>query len=190
MVANIKNVDRRILRSKALLLNALLDLMKYRVYSNINIIDITEKANVARTTFYRNYKCVDDILIDEMDRRFDIYFNEVEKFYVEGNLYKSAESVFLTWEKYGDLYEAFQKAGLGYKMLVRFDEYTLRVLKKYIMKTEELTDDITYSAHFFAGGAYMVLDKWFQDEMKPSINELASKLEKNLLSLIESALRN
>ena len=53
--------DRRVQRSRELLQKALLELLQTRDYDVITIQDITERANVGRTTFYLHYESKEDL---------------------------------------------------------------------------------------------------------------------------------
>ncbi|NOV03665.1 TetR/AcrR family transcriptional regulator [Paenibacillus planticolens] len=56
--------DRRILRSKHALKNALLTLMSKKPFTSISITEIVEEANYNRGTFYSNYESKEDLLDD------------------------------------------------------------------------------------------------------------------------------
>jgi len=177
-----KKIDRRIVRSKSLLFNALLKLMKKKAYNEISIKDLADAADISRPTFYRNYKSIDDILIDEMDFHFDAYFVSIEKDIINGNYKNAADKLFKVWRKNKTLFDAMQKAGIIDKAADRFDDYALRI-KRLTAKDEELDVDSMYAIHFFAGGTYMVLKKWQQSDMKTPVDDLVSLLAANFESL-------
>jgi AcrR family transcriptional regulator len=54
--------DRRVRRTRALLLGALLSLVQEKGYDRITIQDILDKADVGRSTFYAHYRDKDDLL--------------------------------------------------------------------------------------------------------------------------------
>lgn len=54
--------DRRTRRTRQLLRNALLSLLKEEGYKEISVQDISERADVARSTFYTHYVDKDDLL--------------------------------------------------------------------------------------------------------------------------------
>jgi len=56
--------DRRIQRTRRVLKSALVKLIKERGYDAITIQDITEQANVGRTTFYLHYQSKEALLLD------------------------------------------------------------------------------------------------------------------------------
>ena len=56
-----KMVDRRVLRTKAVLQQALGSLIPKKGYEAVTIKDICEAARVSRSTFYVHYTCKDDL---------------------------------------------------------------------------------------------------------------------------------
>lgn len=57
-----KTIDRRILRTRALLLDALISLFLRKDYESITIKNIVDEANVGRSTFYAHYAGKEDLL--------------------------------------------------------------------------------------------------------------------------------
>ena len=56
--------DRRVQRTRELLQNALIELIGEQSYEVITIQDITDRANVGRTTFYLHYDSKDELFMD------------------------------------------------------------------------------------------------------------------------------
>ena len=56
--------DRRIQRTRELLKDALMQLIAEKGYDSVTIQDITEKANLGRTTFYLHYESKEALLLD------------------------------------------------------------------------------------------------------------------------------
>ena len=56
--------DRRVQRTRDLLRRALIELIMEKGYDAITIQDITERANLGRTTFYLHYQSKDDLFLD------------------------------------------------------------------------------------------------------------------------------
>jgi AcrR family transcriptional regulator len=54
--------DRRIVRTRAMLQDALLSLIRTKGYEAITIKDICDAANVGRSTFYAHYTSKDQIV--------------------------------------------------------------------------------------------------------------------------------
>jgi len=60
--------DRRSLRTRRLLMQALVDLMRTKKYDTITVLEIAEQANVGRSTFYAHFTDKDDLLVDGVQR--------------------------------------------------------------------------------------------------------------------------
>src|SRR5262249_39919028 len=75
----IRKIDRRIQRTHELLRNALMQLIEERGYETITIQDITDRANVSRTTFYLHFRDKDDLLFTTME---ELYDNLVEQIHI------------------------------------------------------------------------------------------------------------
>jgi AcrR family transcriptional regulator len=58
-------IDRRVLRTRLALREALLSLMGEKDYDRITVEEITERANLGRATFYLHYKDREDLLLEE-----------------------------------------------------------------------------------------------------------------------------
>ncbi len=62
-----KAEDRRIQRTRALLLSALLDLIVERGYEDVSVQDIVDRANVGRSTFYKHFLDKRELLLSGVD---------------------------------------------------------------------------------------------------------------------------
>jgi AcrR family transcriptional regulator len=59
-----EKTDRRVQRTRQMLRGALVQLIKEKGYDMVTIQDITERANLGRTTFYLHYQTKEDLLFD------------------------------------------------------------------------------------------------------------------------------
>ena len=55
-------MDKRIIRTKKKLTNTLLTTLKTKKIKDITVLELCKDANINRTTFYKYYKDVDDLL--------------------------------------------------------------------------------------------------------------------------------
>lgn len=83
--------DRRILRTKNYLRNAALDLIVERgEFNSIQISEIADKANVARSTFYLHYGDKEELIYDALDHEFNQFLTAIrdryQKVYAPVNL--------------------------------------------------------------------------------------------------------
>jgi AcrR family transcriptional regulator len=80
-------LDRRVLKSKRALKEALLALMHKKSFKEITITDIVQKADLNRGTFYKHYTYKEDLLHEIID---DIIFDLVASY---REPYKNSETL-------------------------------------------------------------------------------------------------
>ena len=64
--------DRRSRRSRRLIVDALLALMREKRFDRITVQEIIDRADVGRTTFYAQFRNKDDVLESELERIFGL----------------------------------------------------------------------------------------------------------------------
>ena len=72
---HIKN-DKRAQASSELICAGLLACMKEKPFARITITDVQHASTVSRSTFYRNFDCLEDVLALLCDRGFQAVFTE------------------------------------------------------------------------------------------------------------------
>ena len=63
-----ESTDRRSQRTRQLLIEALAELMREKRYSAISVQEITDRANVGRSTFYAHFTDKDDLMVQGVRR--------------------------------------------------------------------------------------------------------------------------
>ena len=71
--------NRQVQRTKSWIFDAVMLLMDEKPYDKITVSDITEKAGIARQTFYRNYNDKDDVVFEYIAKIFSAESLSVEK---------------------------------------------------------------------------------------------------------------
>ncbi|RAW15230.1 TetR/AcrR family transcriptional regulator [Paenibacillus taichungensis] len=67
-----RGVDRRILRTRVMISNALLKILPQKAYTEISVVDIAEQANINRSTFYAHFLDKDDLLDSMVNEKFQL----------------------------------------------------------------------------------------------------------------------
>ena len=75
---HIKN-DKRAYASVELICSSLLELLETTPFEQITISDIQRMSTVSRSTFYRNFDRIEDVLMLLCDRNFDAAFKRAEE---------------------------------------------------------------------------------------------------------------
>jgi AcrR family transcriptional regulator len=86
----VKKNDRRVDRTRHALKEALYELLKEKSYESVTVEEITERANLGRTTFYLHYKDKEDLLLEDfielVDRLVERMINIPLLQWIEGQL--------------------------------------------------------------------------------------------------------
>lgn len=109
-----KTSDRRKIRTKKLIYQALLELIEEKGLDGITVSDLTARADINRGTFYLHYKDVND-LIDQLQQEIlsgyeeladQIDLMDVIRYAHIGEPYPGLEAVLEYWSRYADLCKA------------------------------------------------------------------------------------
>jgi len=164
----LKKQDKRSRRTRTWLLETLLKLLENKEYSEITITELTEKADIARQTFYRNYDSMDDILLSRLNEIVDEYLAKVFKNMEtkkDPDWDFEVKQLILLWQENEVVFRALKKAGLDYQVMEKLSHLFTRFHMK-AQNLKELDERHQYLVYYLAGGVFMVLNKWFENDMK------------------------
>lgn len=165
------STDLRSRRTRKWLQDALIQLMHEKPFAKIQITEIADRAEVSRPAFYLHFRSKEELLLSQMDGIFDEFIAAVGLEIRSDNLDRRQVCILLFqyWAKYADLLQMVMKANVQNNLMVRIRRYVFIVInelrekeKKRLLPTGSLED---YHVDFVAGGAYMLLQKWIEDEM-------------------------
>ncbi|OIK12663.1 TetR family transcriptional regulator [Bacillus sp. MUM 116] len=171
-------IDRRVLKTQEAIKKAILELMSEKKFDDITIQDISDRANVNRSTVYLHYLDKYDLL----DKMIDEHINELK----ETSEWACQEEWVAATEIF---FEYFEKNYLFFSTMLaskeatpsfrnKFLEYVIEGYKDELHKTngknEGLSEDIIVQ---FAANAYVgVLESWLKDGMPSPPNVIAKEL--------------
>lgn len=72
-----RKTDRRTLYTRAVIKDALLELIREKTYDRVNVTEVCRKAEISRATFYLHYDSLDEVLDSIIDDA--LLFSEKEK---------------------------------------------------------------------------------------------------------------
>ena len=158
-------------RSKQWITDALFELMRHQPYAEITVKDITEKAGVARLTFYRNFESKDAIIQRKLQSLFDEYLNALSE--KKSDTLEDALTVcYEYWRSEGIYTELITKNHLE-MLLGPFFSSSLNAMLKAFHIEERLT---AAQRSFLVGGLYFSMLDWVKDTRHLTAREMAEQV--------------
>ena len=169
--------DLRARRTRKWLQDALIGLMKEKSFQDIQITELTERAQVSRPTFYLHFRSKEELLLSHVDVIFDEFHTEVSSEIARGNIDRKRFSIMLFqyWERYAETLRLVIQAENPDILLERLTEYVEVVIKELDAKTHKPANDPRLQelvVGFVAGGAYMLLTEWISNKTPYSAEQM------------------
>ncbi|MBC1923039.1 TetR/AcrR family transcriptional regulator [Listeria grayi] len=163
--------------SKKWIIEALLYLLKTKPYSTITITEITQKAGVARLTFYRNFENKEQVLLTRSNYLFQEYFDEIKKSEGAIDINQALFQCFSYWKKDAEVMELFIKNKLIYLLEQSF--YTF--LEKITEEIPNLNNLNDTQKTFILGGLTHAMIHWISTKSTDS----PAQVTQSILHLID-----
>lgn len=175
-----RTMDRRVQRTRQLLREALFSLIIERGYECIAIQDITEQANLGRTTFYLHYHDKEELLKESIKALFRDMRIEVESDAEELCTYRILSTrIFEHIGRRQQLYRAMLKddgltSHIWEGMRSYFSALCQRFLERDVQnKCSSPADNGLFAAHV-AGSLFGLISWWLKQEAAPSAEQMAT----------------
>lgn len=175
-----KKPDRRVQRTLALLRDALMELIQEKGYDAITVQDITDRANVARTTFYLHFKDKDELLFEGMRVIYDELVERelrVARDSTLGFLDIASPSDFEHVAEHAAFYRVMLSERGSMAFTVRVLDYLASVCLTDIMDPLEASGKQPrippgFIAHILAGAQVGMMRWWLQNGMPHTPDEM------------------
>ena len=179
-----KKTDLRVIKTKNLIYNTLIELMKDKTFEEIKVSDICNKALINRSTFYSHYEDKYDLLVDFINSLKDEFVTELNKNSSNLNTkeyYIELIKIFLNHiEERKEMYTSIMINNRNSIMIDILLSVVNNDLLKKMSKDEfksSIPDDIIVK--FYLGGVINLGVEWLKDNTKYSKEEIINYL--NLL---------
>ena len=180
----VKKTDLRVIKTKNLIYNTLIELMKDKTFEEIKVSDICNKALINRSTFYSHYEDKYDLLVDFINSLKDEFVTELNKNSSNLNTkeyYIELIKIFLNHiEERKEMYTSIMIYNRNSIMMDILLSVVNNDLLKKMSKDEfksSIPDDIIVK--FYLGGVINLGVEWLKDNTKYSKEEIINYL--NLL---------
>ena len=164
------------MKSKDKIVKSLIELMETHEFEEITVKDISELAEVNRSTYYRNFKSKEDIIKYKLESIMDEYLKEFES-KTDKTKETYIRTILETFLKHEEFLKIIHKQNQSYilqKVLVNYFNNILREASKKEM----------YQVYYHIGGIYNFTICWIENDMKDRPEYLA-KIGAEITSNIE-----
>lgn len=179
--------DKRAETSAAMLYAALIECLEDTPYEKISITEIVNRATTGRSTFYRNFDEIVDILHWKCDRQ----FAEVLSGYAqEGCREKSGllEYVFGYWQSHSEVLEillSINRTDIIYDCFSRNSASIMTMLKEHIdIPEDQMEYFMTIRISVFVG----IVKTWLNRQKKETASEISTLFTHQMVQMVESGL--
>lgn len=181
--------DRRSQRTRHLLSEALVELIREKGYNTITVSDIIDRANVGRSTFYAHYRDKDDLFVGELDRVIDVLGRDMAHESHEKNSYFPSRGLFRHVGEEYELYKALVWSS-GIDLLIKRMQKSLskRIEQGLQESGREFDVPIPILANFIAGSFLTLLKWWLENKMIYSPEQMDEIFRKLTTPGIEAAI--
>ncbi|MGI6168217.1 MAG: TetR/AcrR family transcriptional regulator [Christensenellales bacterium] len=172
-----KKNDVRIERTKEWLYSALVELLKSHRYEDINVSDLTRKAGVARQTFYNNYACIDDIIVEQVQKVFLEYYNRCIQ---ETTVEDAIRDFWDVCNRNVELFNVVEKTGKQFDVIKEFTRILEKITRSrnsepspFPNLTALPQEQIGIVSHLLGGGIASYFQMYYKEQKRmPSLGEL------------------
>lgn len=168
--------DRRVKRTKRVLRECLFELLETKTIDEISVKELTEKADVNRSTFYFYYKDISDMVMQIQNEIFDVFYEKVI----------CEKGSFVTVEDFADYILRFLLFCKEYEKICKFvvsndpNNFLSNKIKESLLrhipdssKVFPESDARAYLTCFAMSAMWQTIIKWMYDGMKISPEEMA-----------------
>lgn len=172
-----KKKDKRSIQSSEWIYEALKELIQDKDYSKITITDIVNKANLGRTTFYRNFESIDDVLKMKCEYKFNEFRKHCIDYYIS---HEFEDKTFLKpflryWYHNSEIIELLIKANresIIKECITKEVEFFINASS--IDKNQVICSHLNYFIEMRVANSISILTEWIKNDKDIAPDDLAN----------------
>ena len=186
---------RSSIRSRRMIREAFLELLEEKEFGKITVTDISNRADLNRSTFYAHYPDVQGVveeIQDEIIKKNMELVREMKYRNILKDPMPYLNSICKTLEENIQL---FKKLGHSADVHLHLDKYRIMIAED-IMSHEEIPEEIRNAGffeiriHFFVGGIMNTYQQWAEGKLNSTLTEIsqeiASLIQKSAIELMDA----
>ncbi len=180
-------MDKRIINTKKKLTNALLELLQTKKIKDITVLELCKLAKINRTTFYKYYKDVDDLVLkieESLLSDLEKHIVDIKRNYLITFTSKIIETISSRKEIYTRLLGENGDHTFLSNILSLVYEPSIAEWQKLLRKASK--EDLEKIYSFIVDGTIGIVNEWIKNDCKEEPNNVAIFINKICMSGLSS----
>ena len=170
-----REIDRRIVKTKLALRDAMLTLMASKGWDELSIQSICDQANIGRSTFYLHYQGKDDLLSESLNDLRDYLVSQPPG---SGGIgFGTLGGLLDHMAEQRDVFRAVIGRRSGRGVTTRFKEMVRQLVEIELKRRAHPAGKSQWLACYLAGGIVEAMSWWVDAAKPPAIREMERRLE-------------
>jgi AcrR family transcriptional regulator len=191
-----RTIDRRVERTRRLLREALLSLIREKGFAALSVQEILDRADIGRATFYAHFDNKEDLLLSGLDGlRASLKALQRQAIARGGppgeRLFAFSRELFGHTDGHRDLFRAMVQDGSAGLLRQAFHRMVLELVRDDVkaMLPRGATDYVPPETvvQFVAGGLYGLLMWWLEARTRPTADEVNRMLRRLAVPAVRAA---
>ncbi|HIS19289.1 MAG TPA: TetR family transcriptional regulator C-terminal domain-containing protein [Candidatus Coprovivens excrementavium] len=180
-------MDKRILNTKKKLTNTLLLLINEKKIKDITVLELCQKAKINRTTFYKYYKDVDDLIFkieESLLTDLEKYINDIKRNYLITYTSKIIETI----ANHKEIYTRILSENGDHTFLRRILSlvYDQSIIEWEKLLKKATRSDLEKIYNFIVDGTIGIVEAWIKSNCQEEPNNVAIFINKICMSGLSS----
>jgi AcrR family transcriptional regulator len=169
-------MDRRALRTRDALGDALIELMQERPFKSITVQDVLDRAEVGRSTFYTHYRDKDDLFLSDVEDFWEMISSMLERSGEDSKRVAPVRELFSHVAEAKVFREALVTSGKVHDVMELGQGQFARAIEQRLVKLNAAQGakpgQFVAAAHALAGALFALLGWWIDRGMPVSAAEM------------------
>ena len=181
-----RRLDRRVLRTRKLLREAMMALIMEDGYDAISIQDITDKANLGRATFYLHFKDKDELLAEVMQEFLTEFVGQVPQFTQTQWRLEDTKAIIKLFDFAAQHYDLYRILIIGSGGITASRQLQSMIADNIKVCIQKEIDELGakpviptgFIANHYAGSLLATIYWWLDQDLPYSVEEMATMFQK------------
>jgi AcrR family transcriptional regulator len=166
--------DRRVVRTRDTLGDALVELIREKPFDDITVQQILDRAGVGRSTFYTHYRDKEDLFMSDVEDFFEMFSTALIRSKANPRRLAPVAEMCDHFAEMRDFIGALTEAGKIADVLLLGRGYFARSIAERLQHAGVTGDaaQLAVQAHALSGSLFALIDWWIDHGMKADSKEL------------------